>query len=125
MCIDYRELNKLAVNTRYLYRVSTICFDQLQGPSYFMKIDLKSGYHQLNVQVECVHNTTFQTRYGHYEFVIMPFSRTNAPGAFMDLMNRVWRPYLDKLVIVFINDILIYSKSQEEHNQHLRLILGT
>ncbi|KAJ0717250.1 putative nucleotidyltransferase, Ribonuclease H [Helianthus annuus] len=123
MCIDYRELNKVTVKNRYpLPRINDL-LDQLQGSSYYSKIDLRSGYHQLRVREEDVSKTTFRTRYGHYEFLVMPFGLTNAPTVFMDLMNRVCKPYLDKFVIVFIDDILIYSKSQEEHEQHLRLIL--
>ena len=123
MCIDYRELNKLTVKNRYpLPRINDL-FDQLQGSTHYSKIDLRSGYHQLSVQEEDVPKTAFRTRYGHYEFLVMPFGLTNAPAVFMDLMNRVCRPYLDKFVIVFIDDILIYSRSKEEHGEHLRLIL--
>ncbi|GJW62522.1 putative reverse transcriptase domain-containing protein [Tanacetum coccineum] len=123
MCIDYRELNKLTVKNRYpLPRIDDL-FDQLQGSSVYSKIDLRSGYHQLRVRDEDIPKTAFRTRYGHYEFQVMPFGLTNAPAVFMDLMNRVCRPYLDKFVIVFIDDILIYSKTKEEHDAHLRLIL--
>ncbi|GJY12986.1 putative reverse transcriptase domain-containing protein [Tanacetum coccineum] len=97
--------------------------DQLQGSSVYSKIDLRSGYHQLRVREEDIPKTAFRTRYGHYEFQVMPFSLTNAPTVFMDLMNRVCKPYLNKFVIVFIDDILIYSKNQQEHEEHLKSIL--
>nr|GFC36508.1 putative reverse transcriptase domain-containing protein [Tanacetum cinerariifolium] len=123
MCIDYRELNKLTVKNRYpLLRINDL-FDQLQGSSVYSKIDLRSGYHQLRVRDEDIPKTTFRTRYGHYEFQVMPFGLTNAPAVFMDLMNRVCKQYLDKFVIVFIDDILIYSRNKEEHANHLRIIL--
>ncbi|GKB00661.1 putative reverse transcriptase domain-containing protein [Tanacetum coccineum] len=123
MCIDYRELNKLTVKNRYpLPRIDDL-FDQLQGSSVYSKIDLRSGYHQLRVREEDIPKTAFRTRYGHYEFQVMPFGLTNAPAVFMDLMNRVCKPYLDKFVIVFIDDILIYSKTKQEHEEHLKLIL--
>ncbi|GJR61567.1 putative reverse transcriptase domain-containing protein [Tanacetum coccineum] len=123
MCIDYRELNKLTVKNRYpLPRIDDL-FDQLQGSSIYSKIDLRSGYHQLRVREQDIPKTAFRTRYGHYEFQVMPFGLTNAPAVFMDLMNRVCKPYLDKFIIVFIDDILIYSKDEREHEEHLKAIL--
>ena len=125
LCIDYRQLNKVTVRNQYpLPRIDDL-FDQLQGAKVFSKIDLRSGYHQLKIRREDVAKTTFKTRYGHYEFLVMPFGLTNAPAAFMDLMDRVFGPYLDKFVIVFIDDILVYSSSKEEHAEHLRIILQT
>ncbi|GJZ88381.1 reverse transcriptase domain-containing protein [Tanacetum coccineum] len=123
MRIDYRELNKLTVKNRYLFPRIDDLFDQLQGSQYFSKIDLRSGYHQLRVHKDNIPKTAFRTCYGHFKFTIMPFGLTNAPAVFMDLMNRVCRPYLDKFVTVFIDDILIYSKTQEEHEVHLGLVL--
>nr|GEX56526.1 hypothetical protein [Tanacetum cinerariifolium] len=124
MYIDYRELNKLTVKNRYrLPRIDDL-FDQLQGSQFFSKIDLRSGYHQLRVHEDDISKTTFRTRYGHFEFTVMPFGLTNAPAVFMDLMNRVCKPYLDKFVIVFIVDILIYYKTQEEHVEHLRHMIN-
>ncbi|GJV49938.1 putative reverse transcriptase domain-containing protein [Tanacetum coccineum] len=123
MCIDYQELNKLTVKNRYpLPRIDDL-FNQLQGSSVYSKINLRSGYHQLRVRDEDIPKTAFRTRYGHYEFQVMPFGLTNAPAVFMDLMNRVCKPYLDKFIIVFIDDILIYSRNKEEHANHLRIIL--
>nr|GFB52992.1 putative reverse transcriptase domain-containing protein [Tanacetum cinerariifolium] len=123
MCIDYRELNKLTIKNRYpLPRIDDL-FDQLQESRYLSKIDLRLGYHQLRVREEDILRTAFRTRYGHFEFTVMPFGLTNAHAVFMDLMNRVCRLYLDKFVIVFIDDILIYSNSKEEHKVHLKLIL--
>ncbi|GKF58108.1 putative reverse transcriptase domain-containing protein [Tanacetum coccineum] len=123
MCIDYQELNKLTVKNRYsLLRIDDL-FDHLQGSSVYSKIDLRSGYHQLRVREGDIPKIAFRTHYGHYEFQVMPFSLTNAPAVFMDFMNRVCKPYLDKFVIVFIDDILIYSKNKKEHEEHLKLIL--
>ncbi|GJU05633.1 putative reverse transcriptase domain-containing protein [Tanacetum coccineum] len=123
MCIDYRELNKLTVKNRYpLLRIDDL-FDQLQESRYFSKIDLRLGDHQLRVHKDDIPKTAFRMRYGHFEFTVMPFGLTNAPAVFMDLMNRVCKPYLDKFVIVFIDDILIYSKTKEDHQVHLGLVL--
>ncbi|GJS81748.1 putative reverse transcriptase domain-containing protein [Tanacetum coccineum] len=123
MCIDYRELDKLTIKNRYpLPRIDDL-FDQLQGLQYFSKIDLRSGYHQLRVHEDDIPKTAFRTRYGHFELTVMPFGLTNAPAVFMDLMNRVCRHYLDKFVIVYIDDILIYSRTKEEYEMHLGLVL--
>ncbi|GJX71152.1 putative nucleotidyltransferase, ribonuclease H [Tanacetum coccineum] len=123
MYIDYREMNKLTVKNRYPLPKIDDLFDQLQGSSTYSKIDLRSAYHQLRVRDEDIPKTAFRMRYGHYEFQVMPFGLTNVPAAFMDLMNRVCKPYLDKFVIVLIDDILIYSRNKEEHEDHLRIIL--
>ncbi|GKA61779.1 putative reverse transcriptase domain-containing protein [Tanacetum coccineum] len=123
MCIDYRELNKLTVKNRYpLPRIDGL-FDQLQGSSVYLNMSLRSGYHQLRVSEEDVPKTAFRTRYGHYEFQVMPFGLTNAPTVFMDLVNRLCKPYLDKFVILFIDNILTYSLIKEEHEEHLKKIL--
>ncbi|GJR51310.1 putative nucleotidyltransferase, ribonuclease H [Tanacetum coccineum] len=123
MCIDYRELNKLTIKNRYpLPRINDL-FDQLQRARYFFNIDLRSGYHHLRVHDDDISKTAFRTRYGHFEFTVMPFGLTNAPAVFMDLMKRVCKPYLDKFVIVFIDHILIYLKTEEDHENHLRLML--
>ncbi|KAL0551590.1 hypothetical protein IC582_010679 [Cucumis melo] len=125
LCIDYRELNKVTVKNRYPLPSIDDLFDQLQGATVFSKIDLRSGYHQLRIKDEDVPKTAFRSRYGHYEFIVMSFGLTNAPAVFMDLMNRVFREFLDTFVIVFIDDILIYSKTEAEHEEHLRMVLQT
>ncbi|GJV84937.1 putative reverse transcriptase domain-containing protein [Tanacetum coccineum] len=123
MCIDHKELNKLTIKNRYpLPRIDDL-FDQLRGACPFLKIDFRLGYHQLRVHEDAIPKTTFRTRYRHFESTVMPFGLTNAPAVFMDLMNRVCKPYLGKFVIVFIDDILAYSKSKEEHEVHLKLVL--
>nr|GEW41450.1 hypothetical protein [Tanacetum cinerariifolium] len=123
LCIDYRELDKLTIKHRYLLPMIDDLFDQLQGSTIYLKIDLRLGYHQLRVRDEDIPKTVFKTRYRHYEFQVMPFGLTNTPSVFMDLMNRVYTPYLDKFVIMFIDDILIYSRNKEKHANHLRIIL--
>ena len=125
LVIDYRELNCVTVKNRYpLPRIDDL-FDQLQGASVFSKLDLRSGFHQVRVRAEDVQKTAFRTRYGHFEFLVMPFGVTNAPAIFLDLMNRVFSPYLDSFVVVFLDDILVYSRSLEEHAEHLRIVLQT
>ena len=122
MCIDYRLLNSVIVKKKYPLPCIDDLFDQLQGACVFSKIDLRSGYHQLRIRDEDVIKIAFCGRYEYYEFLVMPFGLTNALVAFMDLMNRVFRPFLDQFVIVFIDDVLVYSRS-EEHEQHLRAVL--
>ncbi|GKV42221.1 hypothetical protein SLEP1_g49653 [Rubroshorea leprosula] len=125
LCIDYWELNKVTVKNRYpLPRIDDL-FDQLKGAQVFSKIDLQSDYHQLKIKLDDVPKIAFRTRYGHYEFRVMPFGLTNAPARFMDLMNRVFSKYLDKFVVVFIDDILIYFSSHTLHEKHLRIVLET
>ncbi|GKC45373.1 putative reverse transcriptase domain-containing protein [Tanacetum coccineum] len=123
MCIDYRELNKLTVKNRYPRSRIDDLFDQLQGSRVYSKINFRSGYHQLRVHEEDIPKTAFKTRYGHYEFQVMSFRLTNSPAIFMDLMNRVCKTYLDKFLIIFIDDILIYSKNMKDHEGHLKLVL--
>ena len=121
--MDYRKLNQATVKNKYpLPRIDDL-FDQLRGASVFSKIDLRSGYHQLQIREGDIAKSTFRSRYGHYEFVVMSFGLTNAPAAFMDLMNRVFRPYLDHFVIVFIDDILVYSRNLKQHAKHLKMVL--
>ncbi|KAL0373921.1 UNVERIFIED_CONTAM: Transposon Ty3-G Gag-Pol polyprotein [Sesamum radiatum] len=125
LSIDYRELNKVTIENKYsLPRIDDL-FDQLKGAKVFSKIDLRSWYHQLKINADDISKTAFRTRYGHYEFLVMPFGLTNAPAAFMDLMNRVFKQHLDKFILVFIDDILVYSPSEQEHEEHLRVVLQT
>ena len=125
MCIDYRKINKVTVKNKYpLPRIKDL-FDQLKGAGVFSKIDLRLGYYQLRLKKVDVPKTAFRTRYGHYEFLVMSFGLTNAPAAFMDLMNRVFQPYVNQFVVVFIDDILVYSKDAQEHEHHLRIVLET
>jgi len=124
LCVDYKQLNKMMIKNKYpLPRIDDL-MDQLHVSSAFSKTDQRSGYHQILVKADDVQKTAFRSRYGHYEYMVMPFGVTNAPTLFMDYMNRIFRPFLDKFVVVFIDDILIYSKTQEGHAEHLRLVLG-
>ena len=123
LCIDYHHLNKVTIKNKYpLPRINDL-LDQLRGATVFSKINLSSGYYQIRVKEDDITKTTFRTRYRHYEFLVMPFGLTKAPAIFMDYMNRIFRPFLDKFVVVVINDILIYSKTEKEHEEHLRIVL--
>jgi hypothetical protein len=123
MCNDYKSLIEVTIKNKYpLPRIEDL-FDQLRGVSIFSKIDLRSGYHQLKIQPLDIPKTTFITKYGMYEFTVMSFDLTNVPAYFMYLMNSVFMDYLDKFVVVFIDDILIYSQNEQEHEEHLRKVL--
>jgi hypothetical protein len=123
MCVDYRSLNEVTVKNKYpLPRIDDL-FDQLKGAYVFSKIDLRSEYHQLKIRATDIPKTAFITRYGLYEYMVMSFGLTNAPAYFMYLMNKVFMKYLDKFIMLFIDDILIFSKNEEEHDEHLRLVL--
>jgi hypothetical protein len=121
--VDYRSLNEVTIKNKYpLPRIYDL-FDQLKGACVLSKIDLQSGYHQLKIRATYIPKTAFTTRYGLYEYTVMSFGLTNAPAYFLYLMNKVFVEYLDKFVVVFIDDILIFSKNEEEHDEHLRLVL--
>ena len=123
MCVDHRDLNAVTVKNKYpLPRIEDL-FDQLRGARVFSKIDLRSGYHQLRIRPSDIPKTSFIRRYGLYEYTVMSFGLTNAPAYFMHLMNKVLMDFLDKFLVVFIDDILIFSKTKEEHEEHLRLVL--
>ena len=123
LCVDYWQLNKVTIKNRYpLPRIDDL-MDQLVGAEVFGKIDLRPGYHHIRVKAEDISKTAFGTRYGHYEYNVMPFGVTNVLGVFMEYMNRIFHPFLDRFVVVFIDDFLVYSKSEEEHAEHLRIVL--
>jgi hypothetical protein len=123
LCVNYRPLNVVTIKNKYPFPRIDILFDQLAGVRVFFKVDLRSGYHQIKICLEDVPKTTFSIRYGLYEYLVMSFGLTNALAYFMFLMNSVFMSELDKFIVVFIDDILIYSNSEEEHAQHLRVIL--
>jgi hypothetical protein len=123
MCVDYRSLNDVTIKNKYpLPRIEDL-FDQMRGARVFSKIDLRSGYHQMKIRSYDIPKTAFSTRYGLYEFTVMSFGLTNAPAYFMNLMNKVFMEYLEKFIVVFIDDILIYSKNDSDHKEHLRVVL--
>jgi hypothetical protein len=122
-CIDFRQLNKVTIKKKYLLSMIDDLFDQLKGARIFSNIDLRSGYHQVNIREEDINKRKFRKIYGNYGFTVVPFGLSNAPTIFMFLMNGLFREYLDKLVIVFLDDTLVYSKSEEEHEKHLRMVL--
>ena len=123
LCIDYRQLNRVTIKNQYpLPRIDDL-FDQLRVARVYSKIDFRTSYHQLRVRETDIPKTALRTRYGHFEFTVMPFGLTNVPAAFIDLMHRVFQPYLDQFVVVFMDDILIYSQSEREHEDHLRIVL--
>jgi hypothetical protein len=123
MCVDYRSLNDVTIKNKYsLPRINDL-FDQMRGARVFSKIDLRSGYHQMKNRSSDIPKTAFSTRYCLYEFTLMLFGLTNAPAYFMNLMNKVFMEYLDKFIVVFIDDILIYSKNDSDHEEHLRMVL--
>jgi hypothetical protein len=123
LCVDYRPHNVVTIKNKYPLSHIDILFDQLAGAQVFSKIDLRSGYHQIKIHVEDIHKTAFSTRYSLYEYLVMSFGLTNAPAHFMYLMNSVFMEELDKFVVVFIDDILVYSKSTEEHEEHHQVVL--
>ena len=124
MCVDYHPLNAVTIKNKYPLPRIDILFDQLSRAKVFSKIDLRSGYHQIKIRPEDVPKTAFSTRYGLYEYLVMSFGLTNAPAHFMYLMNSVFMPELDMFVVVFIDDILVYSETPEDHEQHLRIVLS-
>jgi hypothetical protein len=123
LCIDFRQLNKVTVKNKYPLPMIDDLFDRLKDAKMFSKIDLRSRYHQVRIKYEDINKTSFRTRYGHYKFKVVSFGLSNAPAIFMSLMKGVFKDYLDKFFIVFLDDILVYSRTDEEHEQHLRMVL--
>ena len=123
MCIYYHYLNKMTINYHYLLPRIDDLFDQVGGDKIFSNIDLRFGYHQVEIQDKDIPKTAFHTRYRHYDFVVMPFRFTNAPSNFMCMMNNIFNKYMDKFVLVFIDDLLVYSKNKEEYEEHFRIVL--
>jgi len=123
LCMDYRQLNKVTIKYRYPLPKINDFMDKLVGAEVFSKIDLRSGYHQIRVKAEDISKTMFRTRYWHYEYSVMLFGVSNAPGVVMEYINRIFHPFLDRFMVVYIDDILVYSKSEEEHAEHLRIVL--
>jgi hypothetical protein len=123
MCVDYRSLNDVTIKNKYQLPCIEDLFDQMRGARVFSKIDLRSCYHQMKIRTSNIPKTAFSTRYGLYEFTVMSFGLTNAPAYFMNLMNKVFMEYLDRFVVVFIDDILIYSKNDSDHEEHMRMVL--
>ena len=123
LCIDYRQLNRATIKNRYPLPMIDDLFNQLRGARFYPKIDLHNGHHQLRVREADIPEMAFRTRYGHFEFTMMPFRLTNAPTTFIDLMHRVFQPYLDRFIVDFVDDILIYSKFEEDREGQMRIVL--
>jgi hypothetical protein len=124
LCVDYRALNAVTIKNKYLLPRIDDLMDQLRQAKFFSKIDLRSGYHQMKIRPEDIYKTAFVTRYGQYEYTVVSFGLTNTPAYFMNMMNKVFMNELDKCVVVFIDDILVFSKTTDDHEEHLRILLG-